>query len=1020
MQTLKHKILPLCRPLRLAAAVSLIWIPLAIGSSAHVSAQQAVPGTEASAAAPVVPQQVRYAGKLVNRTGDTVEAVFRIYAAAEGGEPLWTETQRVAVGEDGSYTVLLGSAEAKGLPQSVFAGGVARWLGISVEQAPEQARAMLASVPYAMKSADSEALAGHAAADFVTQEQLAALTAQGEQPVAAAAPDGIKPLTSGTITGSGATGNVALFTGANTVGNANIVEVGNDIGINETAPAAMLDVNGTETVRGTLTLPPTATATTTSGYPSQHVQMNSSVWSTTTNAAGTDSFTLTAFPSGNNTATPSSSLLLLHQPAGGSASGILSIANTGVISFAPGQTFPGTLTSATANSPLIVSLAGHNLGIEFSYAALTTLLNSTYAQFFANNTFHGSQTIQGNLTLTAALDAQSAALTGAVTAAKGFQGTGPITATPLNLATAATAQSSPQFELGASAFNSGTAAAVAQNFAWQTQATGNNTASPSANLALLFGAGTASPTATGLSIAPNGNINFSPSQVFPIKGTGGGTITGITTTSPLTGSGTAGSVALGLNTSALETTLNSVYAKLSGGNIFTSYLEAYQTAGPGNAALLGWGTNGSVGVFGDSDTGYGLQGVSTSGYGAYAHVVTPSAGSAGVLGFTGTGFSTNYSSEAGVADAGVWADSSAAGTGIPVALFATADDAYGAVIVTNGAGFPGLFVDNAGGTAGEFQSATGYGVYGSTSTGTGVYGSTGGGGNGVEGVNSSLTEQEAGVLGVGNTTSATGATYNIYSGIWGDTGTSSTTVSPAWAIGVLGTADDSHAGVFLNNSTGWSTLYASNADTGGSGLFKTFMAKSADGTCGIGGGGSLSCTGPIKGLVSAGGARTVETYSVQSPENWMEDFGSGEMHNGVAIVTIDAAFAETVTGDASYHVFITPNGDSKGLYVTAKTANTFEVRESSGGTSSLSFDYRIVAKRRGFEAQRLVDVTERFNTEQAAATMNKASGIRHEPAPLARSPLIAGLNSHPRRITATGMNAPAKPVERPSSTPPHQ
>jgi hypothetical protein len=97
----------------------------------------------------------------------------------------------------------------------------------------------------------------------------------------------------------------------------------------------------------------------------------------------------------------------------------------------------------------------------------------------------------------------------------------------------------------------------------------------------------------------------------------------------------------------------------------------------------------------------------------------------------------------------------------------------------------------------------------------------------------------------------------------------------------------------------------------------------------------------------------------------MEDFGSGSLERGVAVVKIDAAFADTVTADASYHVFITPNGDSEGLYVINKTATSFEVRESKGGTSSLSFDYRIVAKRRGYEAQRLTDVTERFNAEQA-------------------------------------------------------
>ena len=95
-------------------------------------------------------------------------------------------------------------------------------------------------------------------------------------------------------------------------------------------------------------------------------------------------------------------------------------------------------------------------------------------------------------------------------------------------------------------------------YAWQAQPTGNDTTTPAANLALLYETGTVGLSPTGLSIAPNGNINFSPSQTFPVAA-GGGTITGVTTASPLTGSGTSGSVALGLNTPALETTLNSVY-----------------------------------------------------------------------------------------------------------------------------------------------------------------------------------------------------------------------------------------------------------------------------------------------------------------------------------------------------------------------------------------------------------------------------------------------------------------------------
>jgi hypothetical protein len=656
------------------------------------------------------------------------------------------------------------------------------------------------------------------------------------------------------------------------------------------------------------------------------------------------------------------------------------------------------------------------------------------------NTFSNSQTITGGLTVDGALTAASnLSVGGTLSSAHGFQSTGSFVVQPTGPATSSTGVNSALLELGGSSYSSTLASAVAQNFAWQNLVTGNNTASPSSKLALLYGSGTTGPSATGLYIAPNGIITFAPGQTFAGGGGGGGTITGITTSSPLTGSGTTGSVALGLNettlttdiTPTLETSFDSRYAKLSGGNIFTSYLEAYQTAGPGNAALLGWGSSGSVGTFGDSDTGYGVQGESTSGHGVYAQVTTPAAGSSGVLGFTGTAFSATYSSEAGIANAGVWADNSKAGSGVPVTLFATGDDVYGAAIINNGADYPALFVDNNGGTAGQFEataspSNTAYGVSASTSNGTGVYGSTSGGGNGVEGFNSATTSQDAGVLGIANTSSTTYASFNVYSGVWGDTGTSSTTVSPAWAIGVLGTADDSHAGVFLNNSTSWSTLYVSNANTGGTGLgsgtalFNTFMASSADGTCGIGSGGSLSCTGPIKGLVSAGGgARTVETYAVQSPENWMEDFGSGQLQNGVAVVTIDAAFAETVSGDSSYHVFITPNGDSKGLYVIAKTPTTFEVRESGGGTSTLSFDYRIVAKRRGYESKRLVDVTEHFNAEQRAGALLRTSNPGHKWAPLAKSPLVAGLNPHPRMIVPHQMSAPTKPVARPTTTP-HQ
>jgi hypothetical protein len=55
----------------------------------------------------------------------------------------------------------------------------------------------------------------------------------------------------------------------------------------------------------------------------------------------------------------------------------------------------------------------------------------------------------------------------------------------------------------------------------------------------------------------------------------------------------------------------------------------------------------------------------------------------------------------------------------------------------------------------------------------------------------------------------------------------------------------------------------------------------------------------------------------------------------------------------AYHVFVTPEGDCKGLYVTQKSPAGFVVRELQGGRSTLTFDYRIVAKPLDDDGRRL-------------------------------------------------------------------
>jgi hypothetical protein len=92
---------------------------------------------------------------------------------------------------------------------------------------------------------------------------------------------------------------------------------------------------------------------------------------------------------------------------------------------------------------------------------------------------------------------------------------------------------------------------------------------------------------------------------------------------------------------------------------------------------------------------------------------------------------------------------------------------------------------------------------------------------------------------------------------------------------------------------------------------------------------------------------------MESPENWFEDFGGGRLQDGASTVQIDALFAQAVNTELEYRVYLTPEGDCRGLYVTNKTASSFEVRELQGGTTNVSFSYRVVAKRKGYEDVRM-------------------------------------------------------------------
>jgi hypothetical protein len=97
----------------------------------------------------------------------------------------------------------------------------------------------------------------------------------------------------------------------------------------------------------------------------------------------------------------------------------------------------------------------------------------------------------------------------------------------------------------------------------------------------------------------------------------------------------------------------------------------------------------------------------------------------------------------------------------------------------------------------------------------------------------------------------------------------------------------------------------------------------------------------------------VKVFSVESPEVWFEDYGSGQLNSGLVTVSLDERFAQTVNLSKGYQVFLTPKGDCKGLYIANETSTGFEVRELGGGESSVEFDFHVIAHRKGYENLRL-------------------------------------------------------------------
>ena len=118
----------------------------------------------------------------------------------------------------------------------------------------------------------------------------------------------------------------------------------------------------------------------------------------------------------------------------------------------------------------------------------------------------------------------------------------------------------------------------------------------------------------------------------------------------------------------------------------------------------------------------------------------------------------------------------------------------------------------------------------------------------------------------------------------------------------------------------------------------------------------------------------VASFAARSTSPTLEDVGKAELVNGIAHVALDREFASVMNNNASYAVFITPEGDSNSLYTTSRTAEGFIVKESKGGRSTLLFDYRVVAQSLGVKPMHLPAIDEFPQVKSFKSTIKLSKG----------------------------------------------
>jgi hypothetical protein len=147
--------------------------------------------------------------------------------------------------------------------------------------------------------------------------------------------------------------------------------------------------------------------------------------------------------------------------------------------------------------------------------------------------------------------------------------------------------------------------------------------------------------------------------------------------------------------------------------------------------------------------------------------------------------------------------------------------------------------------------------------------------------------------------------------------------------------------------------------------------------------GNLFYHGGLFNFARTSGGGVATTYGARSASPTIEDNGTAQLVNGAVTVQLDPAFAHSIDGRQAYQVMLTPDGDTKGLFIASKSPTSFTVREVQGGRSTIAFDYHIYGQALGQAGRRMVEMTQ----AQAAKMMPHAPYVaqRAQPRPVIKT-----------------------------------